>query len=59
MTGPDNRGKGGTTMETQNTAIQNSRLRRRMFVVLTSAFLAVTASAPAWACVVYIQKPGH
>ena len=38
---------------------QNRKFRRRMFVVLTSAFFAVTASAPAWACVVYIQKPGH
>jgi hypothetical protein len=38
---------------------QNRKNRRRVFVAMTSAFLAVTAWAPAWACVVYIQKPGH
>lgn len=39
--------------------MQDRKHRRRVFVLLTSAFFAVTASAPAWACVVYIQKPGH
>jgi hypothetical protein len=43
-------------METQ---AQNRKIRRRAFVLLTSAFLTVTASAPAWACVVFIQKPSH
>jgi hypothetical protein len=38
---------------------QNRKIHRRAFVLLTSAFFAITASAPAWACVVYIQKPGH
>jgi hypothetical protein len=38
---------------------QNRKIRRTAFVLLTSAFFAVTASAPAWACVVLIQKPGH
>ena len=38
---------------------QNRKNRRRVFVLLTSAFFAATASAPAWACVVYIVKPGH
>ncbi len=38
---------------------QNRKIRRRVFVLMTSAFFAVTSSAPAWACVVYIVKPGH
>jgi hypothetical protein len=38
---------------------QNRKNRRRVFVLMTSAFLAATAYAPAWACVVLIQKPGH